>query len=193
MELDESFWSDRYATGEIQWDIGAPSTPLKTYIDQLKDKNIRILIPGGGNGYEAEYLHELGFTNVYLLDFSKKPLENFARRVPSFPKDHLIHEDFFKHNAQYDLILEQTFFCALLPSFRKAYVRKMSDLLSPGGKFVGLLFDAPMSDSRPPYGGSKVEYLELFSTEFGNIIMEECYNSISSRAGTEAFFIAVKS
>ncbi|MFT4566431.1 MAG: hypothetical protein ACI9FN_001387 [Saprospiraceae bacterium] len=69
----------------------------------------------------------------------------------------------------------------------------MFDLLSSGGKLVGLLFDAPMYDSRPPYGGSKEAYLKLFSTEFENIIMEECYNSITPRVGTETFFIAVKS
>ena len=192
MELDESFWSSRYKSGEIQWDIGSPSSPLKTYINHLSDKNIRILIPGGGNGYEAEYLHSLEFKEVYLLDFSNQPLENFADRIPNFPKDHLIHEDFFEHDSKYDLILEQTFFCALNPSLREAYVQKMSDLLSAGGKLVGVLFNAPMFDDRPPYGGSKEEYLRLFNTKFGIVTMEDCYNSIESRSGNEVFVMAHK-
>lgn len=193
MELDESFWSSRYKSGEIQWDIGAPSTPLKTYIDQLSDKNLRILIPGGGNGYEAEYLHRLGFKHVFLLDISEQPLLNFASRVPDFPKEHLLNEDFFQHKGQYDLILEQTFFCAMLPSFRQAYVEKMSELLISGGKLVGLLFDAPMYDYRPPYGGTKEDYLTLFSTHFDHVTLDACYNSIPPRSGTEVFIKAQKS
>ena len=62
------------------WDIGYPSTPLKEYIDQLKDKSITILIPGCGNAYEAAYLFERGFKQVTLVDLSALPLVQGARR-----------------------------------------------------------------------------------------------------------------
>ena len=52
----KEYWINRYKEERTGWDIGYPSTPLKEYIDQLQDKNLRILIPGAGNGYEAEYL-----------------------------------------------------------------------------------------------------------------------------------------
>ena len=54
MDLDREYWEDRYQTGETGWDIGAPSTPLKTYVDQLPDRDMRILIRGGGRAWEAE-------------------------------------------------------------------------------------------------------------------------------------------
>lgn len=66
MQLDADFWNERYSSQQTGWDIGSPSTPLKEYIDQLTDKDIRILIPGCGNAYEAEYLHQQGFSNVFF-------------------------------------------------------------------------------------------------------------------------------
>jgi hypothetical protein len=50
-KLDRDYWSKRYQTNETGWDVGTPSTPLKEYIDQLENKNIKILIPGCGNAY----------------------------------------------------------------------------------------------------------------------------------------------
>ena len=45
MELNESYWSTRYQQGQIGWDIGDVSTPIKEYIDQLENKELSILIP----------------------------------------------------------------------------------------------------------------------------------------------------
>ena len=47
------------------WDIGKGSTPILTYIDQLEDKSIKILIPGCGNAHEAEYLVSKDFLMVF--------------------------------------------------------------------------------------------------------------------------------
>jgi len=88
--------------------------------------------------------------------------------------------------------VEQTFFCALDPSLRKDYVAKMVELLKPGGKLVGLLFDRQFEEAGPPFGGSKAEYEELFSGKLQISTLAPCYNSIGPRAGTELFLIAVK-
>lgn len=187
MELDEIFWNDKYISGEMGWDVGHVSTPLKEYIDQLTDKNIRILIPGGGNSYEAEYLFNQGFKNVGVVDISSIPLRNLKKRVPSFPQENLIHKDFFQVKGHYDLILEQTFFCALHPSLREDYARQMVQLLKPSGKLVGLLFNIPLNEDKPPYGGNLDAYRKLFSKYFKIEKMEPAYNSIPPRAGNEVF------
>ena len=174
------------------WDIGYVSTPIKEYINQLTDKNLKILIPGGGNSYEAGYLFKKGFKNVFVLDISSIPLMNLAKRIPSFPKKNLLHYDFFELENTFDLILEQTFFCALEPSLRKEYVKKMYKLLKPNGKLVGLLFKIPLNTDKPPFGGNKLEYLFLFKEKFKIESMEVAYNSIPQRAGNELFFMLSK-
>jgi methyl halide transferase len=88
--FNENYWTSRYQEGQTQWDAGAITTPLKEYFDQLENKNLKILIPGGGSGYEAAYLHGLGFSQVYLLDLSPLPLQQFGQRHPHFPAEHLL-------------------------------------------------------------------------------------------------------
>jgi thiopurine S-methyltransferase len=187
--LNSNYWQERYATQQTGWDAGTITTPIKEYIDQLTDKSIKILIPGCGNAHEAAYLWQQGFTNVFLLDYVAEPLNNFSKQFPDFPKDHLILLDFFNLEEKFDLILEQTFFCALDPSLRKSYVEKMQRLLNPEGKLVGVLFNCKFEKQGPPFGGTKDEYLALFDDYFEIRKMEECYNSIAPRKGNELFVV----
>lgn len=188
--LSDEYWSSRYNNKLTGWDVGEVATPLKEYIDQLQNKNISILIPGAGNSHEAEYLHTQGFTNVTVCDLSQLPLDNLSKRCPSFPKEKLIKGDFFDISGSFDLILEQTFFCAISPDLRKSYIDKMSSLLKPEGKLVGLLFDVKFPFQGPPFGGTKEEYLSLFESNFDMQTIEECHNSIEPRKGNELFIIA---
>lgn len=190
--FDKTFWESKYSTEETGWDIGYASAPLSTYFNQLTNKDSRILIPGGGNCYEAEYLFEQGFRNIFVIDIAEQPLINFKTRFPDFPDNHLINDDFFNHEGKYDLIVEQTFFCALDPVFRKKYVDKMNDLLADKGKLAGLLFDFELTETGPPFGGAAEEYLKLFSEYFTIKKLERCYNSIQPRVGRELFFIFEK-
>lgn len=192
-KMNREFWEQKYGKNELGWDIGYISPPLKTYIDQLEDKQQKILVPGAGHGYEVAYLHRRGFTNAYALDITGKPLKRLKKEVPDMPDNHLIQADFFEWEAGgFDHILEQTFFCAQPPSRRKEYVRKMYNLLRPGGKLAGLLFDFPLTDQGPPFGGSLEEYRELFGSLFKIRTLERAYNSIPQRQGTELFFIFEK-
>ncbi|NQZ77940.1 MAG: methyltransferase domain-containing protein [Ekhidna sp.] len=196
MNQEEAYWTDRYRNNSTGWDIGFPSTPLKEYIDQLTNKNLKILIPGAGSAYEAEYLHSKGFDNVHVLDISSDPLEQFHQRVPTFPEKHLLHQDFFKLAGEYDLILEQTFFCSFYPSKhnRQAYVSKISELLRPGGKLAGVWFKHPLEEhSTRPYGGYRAEYLSYLTPHLALITFEDCFNSIPPRSGNELFGIFQKS
>ncbi len=188
----EAYWSERYRSNDIPWDTGGPTTPLKTYIDSLDDHTIRILIPGAGSAWEAEYAFNAGFRDVHVLDLSNEALQIFALRCPSFPETNLINEDFFEHQSKYDLILEQTFFCALPPELRNDYVRQMLNLLKPGGKLAGVLFDDPLFDDHPPFGGNAEEYRKYFFPDFEERIFERCFNSIPPRRGRELFIELIR-
>lgn len=191
-KYNKQYWENKYKENATGWDIGYASTPLTTYFDQLTDKDLKILIPGGGNCYEAEYLFKKGFKNVFVIDIAKQPLLNFKKRFPDFPENNLIHDDFFNHHQKYDLIIEQTFFCALEPLLRTHYAKKMHQLLSKNGKLIGLLFSFELTEVGPPFGGSLSEYQALFYPNFIIETLEPCYNSIKPRNGNELFFIFEK-
>ena len=195
-QQEENYWSNRYENQLTGWDIGYPSTPLKTYIDQLENKDLKILIPGAGNAYEVAYLFENGFKNTHILDISKIPLTAFVKKYSDFPKTQLLHGNFFEHEEQYDLIFEQTFFCSFPPTDenRTAYAKKMHELLKPNAKLVGLLFDMPLTGDmvKRPFGGTLEMYKKYFSPLFEIKVLERCYNSIESRAGKELFVLFEK-
>jgi len=186
IDLNAEYWEQRYKAGQTGWDIGYASTPLVAIIDSIDDKTTRILIPGAGNSYEAEYALQQGFKNVVVLDYASSALENIKKRVPEFPDNQLIKQDFFKHTGEYDVILEQTFFCALNPNLREDYAKHMYQLLSKGGSVRGVMFDAPMNSDKPPFGGKSEDYKKLFSNYFDAVSIEPCLNSIPPRQGKEA-------
>lgn len=192
MDLSADFWNTKYKNNKIGWDLGQVSPPLKAYFSQLTNKNLKILIPGGGNSYEAEWLFQNGFLNVFVVDLSEIALQNIKNRVPDFPTSQLIHANFFDLNDSFDLIIEQTFFCAIHPTLRPNYAKKMHELLRPNGKLVGLLFDAILNEDHPPFGGNKEEYLTYFKLHFNIHLMEISHNSIPNRQGMELFCILEK-
>ncbi len=192
----EQYWSKRYVDESTGWDLGQASPPIKDYADQLKDKSIKILIPGAGNAYEAEYLFRSGFTNTHIVDISTIPLQNFEERVSSFPADQIILGDFFELEGQFDLIIEQTFYCSFPPvdNNREKYTQQMHKLLKPNGKLVGLWFNFPLTGDlvKRPFGGTIPEYVKQFEPHFEMQVFEEAHNSIKPRAGKELFGILRK-
>lgn len=192
IELNKEFWNNRYKEGATGWDIGYVSTPIKEFIDQIESKSCKILIPGAGNSYEAEYLFNSGFKNVWVLDIAREAIQNFKKRVPGLPQDQILEENFFDHQGTYDLIIEQTFFCALNPKLREEYCLHMNNLLKTNGKLVGVLFNQYFDQNKPPFGGKLGDYKPIFEKFLDLKKMEICYNSIPPRSGKELFFVAQK-
>jgi SAM-dependent methyltransferase len=191
MKLDANYWNKRYINNQTGWDIGYASTPLTDYAKQIPNKDIQILIPGCGNAYEAIFLAENGFKHITILDIAPKLIENLREKCKNYPQIKVIHQDFFLHSGSYDLILEQTFFCAISPTLRADYAKKMHELLKNEGKLVGVLFDRDFENS-PPFGGNAEEYRNYFEPYFTFKVFEPCRNSIAPRAGSELFMILQK-
>ncbi len=186
--LDQSYWEAQWQSGQTGWDIGYPSPPLTEFIDRYQNKNAKILIPGCGNAYEAGYLLTAGFTDITLIDIAPAAVKRLQEKfAPTSIK--ILCEDFFQHHGKYDLILEQTFFCAIPPFRRKEYAAKMFELLNPDGILAGLLFDKHFDEPGPPFGGCPCEYKPVFEPYFHILKMEPCTLSIESRKDSEVFFI----
>lgn len=189
--LDQTYWDNQYKANTTGWDLGIIAPPLKNYIDILKNKDIRILIPGCGNAYEAAYLLEQGFSNITIIDIAPTLVGKLKTKFKDQKNLNIILGDFFLHDGEYDIIIEQTFFCALPPTMRQRYVWKMQQLLAKEGKITGLLFNRTFKNS-PPFGGSQEEYKILFKESFDLLKMEVCPNSVRPRSGTELFIVLQK-
>ena len=187
LPLDQTYWDNQYQANATGWDLGQVSPPIKTYIDTIENKAAKVLIPGCGNTYEAEYLIQQGFTNVTVIDIAPTLVENLKKKFADNNNITVVLGDFFEHQGKYDFIIEQTFFCALPPTMRQKYVWKMHQLLSDNGKLIGLLFNREFEVS-PPFGGSLAAYEQLFYKAFTFNTIAIAVNSIPSRANTELFF-----
>lgn len=187
--LNKEYWDKRWRDDNTGWDIGYASPPLMEFLESLDDTSSRILIPGSGNGYEAGEAYRQGFRQVYYNDISPEAAHRFRSRFPDFPEDQILVGDFFKIENSFDLILEQTSFCAHPPARREKYMDQVYKLINPHGRFAGVLFDLLFPFEGPPYGGDKTEYKRIFSPKFKILKMEKCYNSIIPRAGIELFVL----
>lgn len=189
---DKAFWDHRWEQNETGWDIGHASPAIVEYMKQHTNKEAAILIPGCGNAYEAEYLAANGYKNISLIDISAKACDMLQAKFENNTSVRIFCEDFFSHTGSYDLILEQTFFCAISPSLRKEYVKKCAELLKPKGKLVGVLFNTIFEKSGPPFGGKQEEYEDLFKPHFTINTMALCHNSITPRLNNELFICLTK-
>lgn len=189
--LNPEYWENRYQTQQTGWDIGYANPALLKLLAPL-DKYTRILIPGAGRAYEAIWLHQQGFKQVWICDWASSAFEHLLHQCPDFPREHLLCQDFFTLQLEVDLLLEQTFFCAIDPSLRSAYVRKSASILHTKGKLVGLLFGVHFEKPGPPFGGSAEEYRQLFDSHFRILTLEVAQDSILPRKGTELLVVMEK-
>ncbi|QOW11245.1 methyltransferase domain-containing protein [Kaistella flava (ex Peng et al. 2021)] len=184
---DKEFWESRWDKKETGWDIGFVSPAIEKYILQHQNKESKILIPGCGNAYEAEFLWNLGFRNITVLDIAPSAVEILKEKFKDKKGVSVICGNFFEHQGKYDLMIEQTFFCAIAPSLRNKYAEKASELLNENGRIIGVMFNRTFEKVGPPFGGSIAEYQLIFEKYFEIEKMEECYNSIQPRKGSEIF------
>jgi SAM-dependent methyltransferase len=185
--LDKEFWNTRWQNHETGWDIGYASPAIIDYMTSYPDKQASILIPGCGNAYEAQALLDLGFSNLTLVDIAPTLVKDLAKKHENDARIRVLCQDFFELTEQFDLVIEQTFFCALQPNLRPNYVQKMKQILKPTGKLIGLMFDKCFEQTGPPFGGSANEYKALFETEFTIEHMKLTDKSIEPRKGSELF------
>lgn len=185
--FDKDYWEEKWGSQKTGWDIGYSSPAIEDYILQYPIKEASILIPGCGNAYEVEFLWNLGFKNITVLDISTTAVQILRDKYQDKKGVTVICEDFFKHHGKYDLVIEQTFFCALHPDLRDRYAEKMHELLNDNGRIVGLMFNKNFEKEGPPFGGSIAEYHDIFRNYFQIQKLEECYNSIEARKGSEVF------
>ena len=110
----------------------------------------------------------------------------------------IICEDIFNleklYNAQFDIVLEYTCYCAIDPNKRTNYIHMVNCILKPFGKFVGILFpiSKELNQHGPPFNVDIKNTISMFSQYFSLVKKEKSALSIEKRREREVFVIFEK-
>jgi SAM-dependent methyltransferase len=144
-----------------------------------------VLIPGCGAGYEVRAFHEAGW-KITAIDFSPVAVERARSELGALAR-RVMQADFFTHDfgtGRFDVIYERTFLCALPPDLWTAYSQRMTQLLRPAGKLVGIFLYGDKIDP-PPYPLSSEKARELFKGKFSLVKTSPVSDSLPMFAGNE--------
>ncbi|OHB74451.1 MAG: hypothetical protein A2Z34_06360 [Planctomycetes bacterium RBG_16_59_8] len=184
-----NWWDERYRKGEAGWDMGKVSPPLLDLVRRGRLEPCKVLVPGCGNGYDVHFLARRGFDAVgvdYAL-LATREAERLAKEKGIAAR--FIRRDFFDYarrtRDRFDLIFEQTFFCAVGREQWGSYVRSVARLIRPGGLLIGLFFDFKDTGGGPPFPTSREEVRDLFSPFFTIEHLARCRTSHPARKGNE--------
>lgn len=185
---EQSDWQKHYDDNDLAWDLGEVANP---FIRLWEDKILKpgtLIVPGCGQGHEVVYFAERGL-QVTGVDYSPGA-EKLLRDSLSNKNlnAQVLHRDFFEldetHNQAYDNMLEQTFFCAIHPDQRPAYVATVSRILKPDGLLFGLFYETG-EEGGPPFNTTEADIQNHFAAAFDIERLEKCSFSSEKRQGKE--------
>jgi SAM-dependent methyltransferase len=183
-------WNQRYVDGKTAWDLGGPPPALVRVI-AARPPSLRVLVPGAGRGHDALAWAQAGH-QVVAVDFAPLAVvaarENAAARGVAME----VHEgDIFAlpdtFAGSFDLVWEQTCFCAIPPERRADYARSMAAVLRPGGHIVALFWNHGR-EGGPPHDVTREDVDRIFS---GAFVVEEVSAVPDSPAGRDPELLAV--
>lgn len=160
-------WDELYRKGEVFWDRGQPSPPMRQYLTRRAPRG-RALVPGCGRGHEVALAVEHGL-DATGLDIAPTGVAEARARYPHLAERFVVGNLFDpppELRGAFDLILEHTCMSALPPSLRPDYRRGIDLTLKPGGLLIGVWFINPDRDpghEGPPYTFSVEALTSLFA------------------------------
>ena len=181
-------WEKHYQSEDLGWDLGKVSPP---FLSLWKEQNLvpcNTIIPGCGRGHEAVFLAENGF-RVTAVDYCNGAVNALRKSIADKGLEcDILHQDFFdldsSHDSSYELMLEQTFFCAISPSQRKLYVETAHRILKFGGLLLGLFYETN-AEGGPPFNTTRSDILHHFCDRFMVQSLEKTLLSDEQRKNKE--------
>lgn len=160
-------WDGCYQKGEVFWDRGEPSLPLRQYLERHAVCG-RALVPGCGRGHEVALAvaHGLDATG---LDIAPTAVAEARALYPQLA-ERFVTGSLFDPPAElrgaFDVVLEHTCMSALPPTLRADYRRGIDLTLRHGGLLIGVWFVNPAlapGEEGPPFPFSVAELTALFA------------------------------
>ena len=163
-------WDEIYRKGEIIWDKGAPSPPMRQYLERHAIGG-RALVPGCGHGHEVALAAEHGL-DVTGLDIAPTGVAE-ARALYPHLAARLVVGDLFdppkEMRGAFDVVLEHTCLSGLHPTLRADYRRGIDLTLRRGGLLIGVWFinpDLDPGEEGPPFPLSVADLTALFAHRY---------------------------
>ena len=182
-------WDEKYRTGEIFWDKGAPSPPMMQYLQRHPVRG-RALVPGCGRGHEVALAVEHGLDAIGL-DLAPTGVAEARALYPKLAERFVVGDVFAppaELRGAFDVVLEHTCLSALPPSMRADYRRGIDLALKPGGLLIGVWYinpDLDPGEEGPPFAFSVPDLTALFAD--GYVIVEDYVPDVAfpARIGRE--------
>ena len=163
-------WEEIYQKGEVFWNKGEASTPMKQYLERHPVRG-RALVPGCGHGHEVALAVEHGLDAIGL-DIAPTGVAEARALYPKLAERFVVG-DLFNPPAElrgaFDVVLEHTCLSGLHPSLRADYRRGIDLTLKRGGLLIGVWFiepDLDPGDEGPPFPFSVPDLTALFAQDY---------------------------
>jgi cyclopropane fatty-acyl-phospholipid synthase-like methyltransferase len=198
------YWQGRFEVGDTPWELGRPSEVLLEACEELDAmgaslEGARVLSPGCGRGADALELVARG-AKVVGVEWSDAVAQDLLSRyraadIRGGGSLEVRSGDFFTLDPEpLDIVCEHTFLCALDPSRRQEYARRIAAWLKPGGYLCGNFFIVSDAEARrlpglsltkegagPPFGITKDDLLELLSEPFSPLVLRPAQKAAINR------------
>jgi methyl halide transferase len=188
--MSHDYWENRYQTGDMQWEKGAPSPGLVDFLGAHPELNAGLVaVPGCGSGHDVRAFAQAGFA-AHGFDFAPSAIR-FAREKTAAAglTAHFHLVDFLRAEPpqQFDWLFEHTLFCAIQPQERADYVRAVLRWLKPGGFYLAVNYFTVDDPVGPPWPTDQAEQMALFSPHF-ELQADWLPRSYPNRTGREWMF-----
>ena len=163
-------WDELYRKGEVFWDKGEASLPLKEYLERhaAAVDGRQALVPGCGRGHEVALAVEHGL-DATGLDIAPTAVAEARARYPHLAGRFVLGSLFdppAEMRGAFDVVLEHTCMSALPPTLRGEYRRGIDLTLRRGGLLIGVWYINPSLEpgyEGPPFPFSVAELTRLFA------------------------------
>lgn len=187
--MTRNYWEQRYETGDMPWEKGAPSPGLVDFLAAHPDlPRGTVCVPGCGTGHDAIAFARAGF-HVTGFDIAPSAIRLATERAAAENLSARFQLGDFLHDApplEFDWLIEHTLFCAIQPGEREDYVEAVLRWLRPSGHYLAVNYFIPDKDG-PPFGTARPEIWERFSPHF-DLLEEWVPRSYPNRTGLERMF-----
>jgi cyclopropane fatty-acyl-phospholipid synthase-like methyltransferase len=184
--MSRDFWENRYQTGDMPWEKGAPSPGLVDFLAAHPNlTRVTVCVPGCGSGHDVREFAKAGFA-TFGFDIAPSAIRHAEEKtkaaglVAHFQAADFLHED---PPQKFDWLFEHTLFCAIKPEERDDYVRAALRWLKPDGQYLAVNYLIPDKEG-PPFGTTREEVWRRFSPHF-ELIEELVPRSYPNRTGLE--------